>query len=111
MADEPTRERQTTPAERIWTMPTTVLTAEGEEVPALENTRLAMDEVATILQRLGGTVTVISKRVDLDPQGRFPARTETEALVIRWQSFVPKQPRVAVAGAPAAEEPTEAPAE
>lgn len=105
------------PSERTWFVPTTALTPQGEEVPALENAQFALEEVAHILMRIGGVVSIVSKRVELDSQGRFPPRYETEMLVIRWQQFTPATPKsspppatgpeIAVSGAKAEEESVE----
>jgi hypothetical protein len=90
------------PSERTWQVPTTVLTEQGEEVPSLDNANFAMSEVASILMRLGGVVSIVAKRVEIaEPQGRFAPRHETEMLIVRWQAFVPatpKAPQVAVSG-------------
>jgi hypothetical protein len=88
------------PSERTWFVPTTTITADGEEVPVFENVQYELQEIAHTLMRIGGIVTIAAKRVELPPQGRFPARHETEMLVVRWQQFTPATPKAAPAPAP-----------
>lgn len=93
------------PSERTWQVPTTVVNERGEEVPTLGDAQFAMNEIASILMRLGGVVSIVAKRVEIqEPQGRFAPRHETEMLVVRWQAFVPatpkaEPPKVTVSGA------------
>jgi len=107
MADDTTpRHPNDRPSERTWQVPTTVINEGGEEVPTLADAQFAMNEVASILMRLGGVVSIVAKRVEItEPQGRFAPRHETEMLICRWQAFVPatpKAPQVAVSGDPGA---------
>lgn len=104
MADDTTpRHPNDRPQERTWTVPSTVVTDQGEEVPNLQAAEYALQEAATVLMRIGGVVQLAAKRVKLDPQGRFGERYETEMLAIRWQSHSVATPKVAVGGAPAPE--------
>jgi hypothetical protein len=104
--DTSPRHPNDTPATRVWTVPTTVLTADGEEVPSFDSTRFAVDEVATVLQRVGGHVQIAADRTKIPAQGRYPERYETTALVIRWFQFLPVRPasKVSVAGESKAED-------
>lgn len=86
------------PKERTWTVPTTFTNEHGEETPAVDNAQLALNEVAILLMRVGGVVSIGAKRVELPPQGRYGARHETELLVIKWLSHPYAVPKVEVGG-------------
>lgn len=104
MADDTTpRHPNDRPQERTWTVPTTVVTDQGEEVPNLQGAEYAMQEAVSVLMRVGGIIQIGANRVKLDPQGRFGERYETDMLAFRWQSHPVATPKVAVGGAPAAE--------
>lgn len=92
------------PKVRTWTVPTTFVNEQGEECPAVENAQLALNEVAILLMRVGGVVSIGAKRVELPAQGRFGPRHETELLVLKWESHVPSVPKVEMGGAAAATE-------
>lgn len=97
MADDTTpRHPNDRPQERTWTVPTTAVNEHGEEVPNLQGAEYAMQEVVSVLMRVGGVVQVGAKRVKLAPQGRFPERYETEMLTIRWISHPVATPKVSV---------------
>jgi hypothetical protein len=87
------------PSERTWVIPTTTTDAGGAEVPNLDQAQYALNEAAVILMRIGGTMSIVAKRVELPPEGPYGARHETEFLGIRWQQFSPSTPKVTVSGA------------
>lgn len=100
MADDTTpRHPNDRPQERTWTVPTTVITDQGEEVPNLQGAEYALQEAATILMRMGGVISIGAKRVKLEAQGRFGERYETEILAFRHVSHPVATPKVAVAAA------------
>jgi hypothetical protein len=92
--DTAPRNPNDTPKVRTWTVPTTFVNEQGEEVPAVDNAQMALNEVAILLMRVGGVVSIVAKRIELPPQGRYAPRHETELLVIRWQSHSPVMPKV-----------------
>lgn len=89
------------PKERTWTVPTTFVNDQGEEIPAVDNATMALNEAAILLMRVGGVISIGAKRVELPPQGRFGPRHETEMLVFRWVSHTPAVPKVELGGAAA----------
>lgn len=69
--------------QRQWIVPTAFRLPTGEVVPDRAAMQEAMEELAPILTRVGGTVTVASRRVEVIPG----IQTETTSIVVQWQAF------------------------
>src|SRR5262245_13154476 len=68
---------------RQWIVPTAFRLPNGEVVADREGMRAALEDLAPILQRIGGTATIATRRVEVIPG----AQTETSSIVIRWEPF------------------------
>lgn len=76
------------PAERIWIVDHFVTKDDGlggtEYIPDPAAVNNGMLEIGAILSRVGGVVTLATRRQEISP-----GRVETVATVVRWRSFVP----------------------
>lgn len=69
--------------DRTWTIPTAFRLPSGEVVPDRGAMREALEEIGPILTRLGGTVTMSTRRVEVVPD----LQTETTAVVVQWYRY------------------------
>lgn len=96
MADDEKQQKTPEAPQRTWTVPTLRSDVDGALVPDIDQAISAATEIAVILMRMGGGVSIAAKRVKLDGAGRFPDRYETELLVIRHVSMpIPTTPKPA----------------
>jgi hypothetical protein len=69
--------------DRMWTIPTAFRLPSGEVIPDTRAMQEAMAELAPILTRLGGTVTIATRRVEVIPG----VQNETSSIVVHWQAY------------------------
>lgn len=74
----------TTPAERVWTVPTGYVDDNGLWVPDVNALTTALLELQGLMFRVGGVMQIATRRQEIAPD-----RIETTAMVFRWRSFVP----------------------
>lgn len=89
------------PKERIWIIYHFDVDDAGGLIPRPDLVAAGMAEIGVILSRVGGVITVATRRKEV-----AEGRVETLATVVRWRSFVPME---RAQEAPVAEQETGAP--
>lgn len=77
---------------RDWQVPVSFVDEFGVHRPDPMAAQLALEELRSILFRIGGTASIAAVRADFPQQNEMPARTETVQLVIRHHTYAPKAP-------------------